>query len=119
MMTVLGFSLENLKNAHVPDIKLSHEFSLEDPSTMLHGLYFDANNPDRQEVISVFPNEVSPIANLTVVKTAEAAEKSPFFDSEIVEHFLNILSQKDMKIEKETDPVTLKMLKCYIARGFC
>jgi hypothetical protein len=73
-MTILGFSQYDVQKLDAEEIKLTSEFAAkEKTSNWLVGLYFDPNNPERQEIMSVRPNMVQPVRNLSLIKTEEAA----------------------------------------------
>lgn len=72
LLTVLGYSTQQVTKDMTLDaikaLRLKTEFS--DPKQMLVGLYYDPKNPERQEVVNVYPQDVIPVTDLDVEKTA-------------------------------------------------
>ena len=57
----------------------------------LSGLYYDSNNPGRQEVVKVRINEALPLLDFDPEKTEEAARKSCFMDAQALETMMEIV----------------------------
>ena len=81
---------------------------------MAYGLYYDANSPELQEIIDCKARECKFVRDINDSAVLTAAKNSPFFDMDVVRHFLKILSGTvtcDLEFKQ-------RLLCNYLVRGF-
>lgn len=69
----------------------------ENANFSLSGLYFDINNPARQDVMTVRLNEATVLADLNMEQTLSATQNSIFFDSTVFDIVIDMLSDNVTK----------------------
>lgn len=81
--------------------KLSLSLYLTDPKESIVGLYYDPAAKNRQELIKLSINDVTPTVDLDKDNSQEAATNSLVNDKEVLKYFIEIL-QKSEKLIKES-----------------
>ena len=93
IFTVIGFSDKDYtaskNNAQGLDCGL--EFDPANSRSVVYGLYFDANSPERQEIIDCKARETQFVRDISEAHLLNAARNSPFFQEDVIAHFLQIL----------------------------
>ena len=69
----------------------SPEFDPSSPKKYIYGLYYDANSPERQEIIDCEARQAKFVRDINDLLKLTAAKSSPFFNIDVARHFLNIL----------------------------
>ena len=115
VFTVIGFSEKDYTQAKnkPQDLEFSLEFDPANSKRFVYGLYYDPNSPERQEIIDVQSRSTKFVRDINDVLLLNAAKNSPFYDPEIVRHFLSILQGK-LSCELS---FTQQLLRNYIVRG--
>ena len=80
---------------------LSNNFDPTSKNKIVYGLYYDANNPERQEIIACEVSECKFVRDLNDAVLLTAAKNSPFYDVDVVKHFMQILQCKVSSSEVE------------------
>ena len=103
VFTVIGFSdTEYTQAKNKPqDLRFSLDFDPGSKRKIAYGLYYDPNNPERQEIIDCKVRECKYVRDLNDAMLLTAAKNSPFFDAGVVQHFMKIL-KGDVKSEEES-----------------
>lgn len=116
MFTVLGFSDKdyNKSKTKPADLECSLHFDPTRDSKYVYGLYYDANSPERQEIIDCATREAKFVRNINDVVLLGAAKNSPFNNAEVAQHFMKILKDEVVC----SSPFVQKLLKNCITRGF-
>jgi len=116
VFTVIGFNDKQYSAVKEKphEISLSLEFDPQSKRSNVYGLYYDQSNPERQEIIDCFSHECKFVRDINEGMLLMATKGSPFFDSDVVKHFLRIL-QGAVTCES---PFTQSLLRNYLLRGF-
>ena len=116
VFTVIGYADQPYStNKNSPSrLACSLEFDPAGAKSYVYGLYYDANAPERQGIISCRAREVQVVRDINDVRLLNAAMKSPFYNPELIRHFVQIL-QGNVTCDL---PFTQSLLRGYIIRGF-
>ena len=66
-------------------------------------VYIDTTQPERQEIIKDWLQELTPIVDLDKEHTVAAAKASPLNDPEVAKHLLDIYGEVNVEIAKKTN----------------
>ena len=93
VFTVIGFSDFPYSRLKQRPQEFTSQFDF-DPSgrrKIAFGLYFDPNNPERQEIIDCNVRQCKFVRDINDAVLLTSAKCSPFYDKEVVAHFMSIL----------------------------
>ena len=113
---MLGFSNYAVADAMSKPRNFSSQLDFEPSSSRktVIGLYFDPNNPERQEIIDCKIHECKIVREINDAVLVTSAKNSPFYDQEVVNHFMTIIRGE----ASSAQPFLQSLLRNYLIRGF-
>ena len=88
IFSVVGVMDPDEENSHYQDIRLYPNFSSEQQLLSLAGLYYDPENPERQDLLKEKLVNNRPLLDLDEEQTVQAARLSIFMDAGALEQLI-------------------------------
>ena len=117
IFTVLGVFEEKYMSGKFHEIPIFPNSMPENECMALAGLYFDPQNPERQDVMMERMIYSSPILDLDKDQTAEAARLSVFMNEEAMEQLIEIVLKEESSVSESKAKKALSLLQTFVVRG--
>ena len=117
--TMLGVIKKRDANLSNEQVKLFSSFAARPKSEpiVVAGLFHDPKNPEKRDLIKDMINHATPILDLEIEKTKEAARLSIFMDVPAMRSVLKLLLVEESSLTDEKAKRKSQLVKTYLARG--